>query len=98
MKITYGGNKMSAKICEIKDFEYLQKLIYTERMLKHMQQYLHRPIPQIQLYPIIQKKHHLLKVNFNNSHNQKRLSNLIRLVNLNSQLNFPFSSANKVVM
>ena len=34
MKIKYGGNKMSAKICEINNFEYLQKLIYTEIMLK----------------------------------------------------------------
>ena len=31
MKIKYGGN---AKICEIDSFEYLQKLIYTEIMLK----------------------------------------------------------------
>ena len=34
MKIKYGGNKMSAKICEINNFEYLQKLIYTEIILK----------------------------------------------------------------
>ena len=34
MKIKYGGNKMSAKTCEINDFEYLQILIYTEIMLK----------------------------------------------------------------
>ena len=34
MKIKYGGNEMSAKICEINNFEYLQKLIYTEIMLK----------------------------------------------------------------
>ena len=34
MKIKYRGNKMSAKICEINNFEYLQKLIYTEIMLK----------------------------------------------------------------
>ena len=34
MKIKCGGNKMSAKICEINNFEYLQKLIYTEIMLK----------------------------------------------------------------
>ena len=34
MKIKYGGNKMSAKTCEINNFEYLQKLIYTEIMLK----------------------------------------------------------------
>ena len=34
MKIKYGGNKMSAKICEINNFEYIQKLIYTEIMLK----------------------------------------------------------------
>ena len=33
MKIKYRGNKMSAKICEINNFEYLQKLIYTETML-----------------------------------------------------------------
>ena len=33
MKITYSGNKISAKTCEINNFEYLQKLIYTE-MLK----------------------------------------------------------------
>ena len=30
----YGGNKMSAKICEINNFEYLQILIYTEILLK----------------------------------------------------------------
>ena len=35
MKIKYGGNKMSAKICEINDFEYLQKLIYTENNVKN---------------------------------------------------------------
>ena len=34
MKITYGRNKMSAKTCEINNFEYLQKLIYTETMFK----------------------------------------------------------------
>ena len=34
MKLKYGRNKMSAKICEINNFEYLQKLIYTEIMLK----------------------------------------------------------------
>ena len=34
MKITYGKHKMPAKICKIKKFEYLQKLIYTEIMLK----------------------------------------------------------------
>ena len=34
MKIKYGGNKMSAKICEINHFEYLQKLIYTQIMLE----------------------------------------------------------------
>ena len=34
MKIKYGGNKMSAKICEINNFEYLQKWIYTEIMLR----------------------------------------------------------------
>ena len=34
MKIKYGGNKMSAKICEINNFEFSQKLIYTEIMLK----------------------------------------------------------------
>ena len=34
MKLKYGGNKMSAKICEINNFEYLQKLIYTEIMPK----------------------------------------------------------------
>ena len=34
MKITCGGNKMPAKICETNNFEYLQKLIYTEIMLK----------------------------------------------------------------
>ena len=34
MKIKYGGNKMFAKICEINNFEYLQKLIYAEIMLK----------------------------------------------------------------
>ena len=34
MKIKYRGNKMSAKTCEINNFEYLQKLIYTEIMLK----------------------------------------------------------------
>ena len=34
MKMTYGRNKKSAKIYEINHFEYLQKLIYTEIMLK----------------------------------------------------------------
>ena len=34
MKITYDGNKVSAKICEINIFDYLQKLIYIEIMLK----------------------------------------------------------------
>ena len=34
MKSTYGGNKMSAKICGINNFKYLQSLIYTEIMLK----------------------------------------------------------------
>ena len=30
MEITYSRNKMSAKMCDINNFEYLQKLIYTE--------------------------------------------------------------------
>ena len=34
MEITYGGNKMSVKICELTVSEYLQKLIFTEIMLK----------------------------------------------------------------
>ena len=34
MKIKYGGNKMFAKICQINNFDYLQKLINTEIMLK----------------------------------------------------------------
>ena len=51
MKITYGGNKMAAKSCEMNNFGNLQKLIYTEIM----QQYLHCSIPYIQLYPINQK-------------------------------------------
>ena len=34
MKMKYDGNNMSTKICEINNFEYLQKLIYTEIMLK----------------------------------------------------------------
>ena len=40
----YGENKMSAKITEIG--------IYRNN-IKNMQQYLHLPIPHIQLYPII---------------------------------------------
>ena len=51
MKIKYRGNKMSAKICEINNFEYLQKLIYTEITLK-----IFTPSDSLhQLYPIIQK-------------------------------------------
>ena len=34
MKIMCGENKMPAKICETNNSEYLQKLIYTETMLK----------------------------------------------------------------
>ena len=34
MKITYGRNKMSTKTCKINHFDHLQKLIYTETMLK----------------------------------------------------------------
>ena len=34
MKIMEDGNKMWAKICEINNFEYLQKLIYTKTILK----------------------------------------------------------------
>ena len=34
MKIKYGGNKISAKICEVNNCEYLQKLTFTEVMLK----------------------------------------------------------------
>ena len=55
MKVKYGGNEMSAKICEKNYFDYLQKLIYPEIMLKNMPQYLHRSIPYIQLYPINQE-------------------------------------------
>ena len=34
MKLKYGGNKMAARICEINNFEHLQKWTYTEIMLK----------------------------------------------------------------
>ena len=34
METKYGGNKMSAKIYEINNFEYLQKVISTEIMLE----------------------------------------------------------------
>ena len=34
MEIKYGGNKMSAKMYEINNFEYLQKVISTEMLLE----------------------------------------------------------------
>ena len=57
MKIKYGGNKMSAKICEINNFEYLQKLIYTEKNVKNH--------PALSNHPKINTTNQLLKVNFN---------------------------------
>ena len=54
MKIKYGGNKMSAKICEIIILSIYEIDIYRNNA-KNMQLYLHRPVPYIQLYPIIQK-------------------------------------------
>ena len=32
MKRTYDGNKISTKICDMNNVEYLQKFIYTEIM------------------------------------------------------------------
>ena len=67
MKIQYCGNKMSAKICEINNFEYIQKLIYTEIMLKicnyiYTVRFLH---PALSNHPKINTTNQLLKVNFN---------------------------------
>ena len=46
---------MAVKICEINNTEYLQKLMYTERNKKTMQQYLHPSILHTKLYLIIHK-------------------------------------------
>ena len=48
----YGGNKMSAKIWDKQFLVFTEIGIYRNN-IKNMQQYLHLPIPHIQLYPII---------------------------------------------
>ena len=46
---------MFVEICEINNIEYLQKLIYTDKKLKTMPQYLHTSILYTKLYLTIQK-------------------------------------------
>ena len=71
MKIKYGGNKMSAKICEINNFEYSKKLIYTEIMLKICNYIYATPSnsfhPALSNHPKRNTTNQLLKVDFNYS-------------------------------
>ena len=65
MKRTYDGNKISAKICDMNNVEYLQKFIYTEIMWKICNNvstdFLH---PALSNHPKINTTNQLLKVNF----------------------------------
>ena len=62
------GNKMFIKICEINNIEYLQKLIYTEKEFKTMQQYLH--------LLILHTKHEALSNHPKNKYQNLILSNI----------------------
>ena len=67
MKITYDGNKVSAKICEINIFDNLQKLMYIEIMLKICSNiYTARLITSSYTsHPKINTTNQILKVKFN---------------------------------
>ena len=68
MKVTYGENKMPAKICEVNNFEYLEKLIYTEVMFKICNTIFKPPSslhPALSNHPKINTTNILLKVSFN---------------------------------
>ena len=54
MKIMYGENKMSSKICEINNFEYLYIQIYTEYTEKYVTIF----IPPDSLYPALLNHSH----------------------------------------